>query len=67
MLGGWGGLIPAMLFSAFAAPECFYCGKIPRNEFSQEARIKLQLGATPTIAIALALAICGLLLYIPHK
>jgi len=67
MLGGWGGLIPAMLFSAFAAPECYHCGKIARNEFSLEARLKLAAGAALTIAIALALLAGGIMLGLPHK
>jgi hypothetical protein len=56
-----------MIASAFAAPECYHCGKIPMNEFSVEARIKLRLTSAAVIAVAIALLICGLMLPVPHR
>jgi len=51
------GLMWDMVFSAFAAPECYRCGKIPMVEFSQSARLKLRLASAAVIGIAVALAI----------
>lgn len=60
-------LVAAMLFSAFAAPECYHCGKIPRHEFPKEARIKLGLASAAVIATAIGLLICAIVLASPTR
>ena len=50
-----GGLVGALIFSAFGSFQCASCGKIPMNEFPAEVRNKARAGSATLIVGALLL------------
>lgn len=58
-----GGIVGSILYAAFGGFECIKCGRIERNEFSEEVRQKMTYVTWLLVAGAVAVAIGGLLLY----
>jgi hypothetical protein len=50
-----GGMVGALLYSAFGSFNCKKCGKIPHEEFSREDRNKMILGSVALIVTAIVL------------
>jgi DNA-directed RNA polymerase subunit RPC12/RpoP len=59
-----GGLVGALLASAFSSYECGACGKIPRKEFPPEIRSKMMKGTLLLIvgAVVLFVVVVGVLI-----
>jgi hypothetical protein len=55
-----GGLVGAMLHSAFGSYECWQCGKIAREEFPPEVRSQLTTKAVALVAGAILLAMLAI-------
>ena len=51
------GLIGALFYAAFGAFQCKKCGKLSRDEFSEEDRRKMFLGSVVLVLGAIVLAI----------
>ena len=60
--GATGGLVGALLGSAFGGFECENCGKIPRKEFPPEVRQKMMLNSLLMIAGAIVLFVVVVIL-----
>jgi len=52
-----GGLVGALLYSAFGSFECASCGKIPMSEFPAEVRSKARAGSVAMVLGALLLLV----------
>jgi hypothetical protein len=61
-----GGLVGALLYSAFGSFECKKCGKIPSEEFPPEVRQQMVLGSIGLMvgAIVLLAAVIALLIWL---
>ena len=59
-----GGLVGALIFSAFGSFQCASCGKIPMNEFSAEVRNKARAGSAALIVGALLLLVLVVVLQV---
>ena len=51
-----GGVVGAMLFSAFASYNCWQCGPIAKEEFPAEVRSKMAVGSVVLVVGAVVLA-----------
>jgi hypothetical protein len=62
--GATGGLVGALLGSAFGGFECAKCGKIPRKEFPPEVRNKMLLNSVLMVvgAIVLFVVVVGVII-----
>lgn len=58
-----GGVVGAVLFSAFGSFECWQCGKISKQEFPPSVRAQITTNAVVLIggAVALAVVVIGLI------
>jgi DNA-directed RNA polymerase subunit RPC12/RpoP len=52
-----GGLVGAMLHSAFSSYECWQCGKIAKEEFPPEVQSQMNSKAVVLVAGAIVLAL----------
>ncbi len=52
-----GGVVGAMLFSAFASYNCWQCGPISRDEFPPEVRSKMAVGSVALVVAAVMLVV----------
>jgi DNA-directed RNA polymerase subunit RPC12/RpoP len=57
-----GGVVGAMLFSAFASYNCWQCGPIAKEEFPAEVRSKMAVGTVALVVGAVVLAGLAILL-----
>jgi hypothetical protein len=61
-----GGLVGALLFSAFASLECEKCGPIPGKEFPKDVRMEMWAGTFAMLGVAalLLVGVVWLLMYL---
>jgi predicted RNA-binding Zn-ribbon protein involved in translation (DUF1610 family) len=52
-----GGLIGALVASAFGSFQCKKCGTIPRSEFSPEVRSQMMVGSIVLIVVAIVVLV----------
>ena len=62
--GAAGGLVGALLASAFGGFHCKQCGKIPSSEFAPDVRSKMRNGSIIMILIAVAVLVAAIALII---
>ena len=62
--GATGGLVGALLGTAFGGFECASCGKIPRKEFPPEVRQKMVLSSLLMVGGAIVLFIVVIVLLV---
>jgi hypothetical protein len=60
--GATGGMVGALLSSAFGSFECESCGKIPRKEFPEDVRQKMMLNSLLMVVGAIALFVVVIVL-----
>ena len=59
-----GGLVGALIYSAFGSFQCATCGKIPMNEFPAEVQSKARAGSAALIVGALLLLVFVIVLQV---
>ena len=62
--GATGGVVGALLGSAFGGFECESCGKIPRKEFPPEVRQKMMLNSVLMVVGAIVLFVVVIVIII---
>jgi hypothetical protein len=67
--GAFGGLVGALIVSAFGGFHCPKCGPIPGHEFPPETRSKMVLGSILMVVcgIALLIGVIWLLVWLASK
>lgn len=62
-------LIGSFFYAVFGAFKCNNCGKIPRNEFPSDVRVRMAMGTLLIIVVSLCfvLGVAGVLFYLNNS